>query len=87
MAGTNFNIRGIFPEVMELLKQQAKKQHISVNILILKLIEQGIGYSHAIQRPSYHELDSLAGTWSNSDAKEFEKNTQLFERIDEELWK
>lgn len=40
---------------MELLKQQAKKQDKSVNELILKLIEQGIGFRPS-KNISYHEL-------------------------------
>lgn len=86
MAVANFNLRGISPEVMATLKVEAEKQHTSVNLLILKLIEQGIGYSHQIKRPVYHDLDRLAGTWSAKDAEEFEKTIKDFEKIDEDLW-
>jgi hypothetical protein len=86
MNTTNFNLRGIASEVMVTLKQEAEKQNTSVNFLILKLIENGIGYSHAVKRPTHHDLDKLAGTWSAKEAKEFEKNTKDFETIDEDLW-
>jgi hypothetical protein len=86
MAMTNFNLRGLDAEVMSTLKKEAKKQQTSVNVLILKLIEQGIGFSREIKRLVYHDLDKLAGTWSAKEAKEFEKNTQYFEKIDEDLW-
>ena len=34
----------------------------------------------------YHELDSLAGTWSAEDSTLFDEKTNFFEKIDEELW-
>lgn len=86
MSTSNFNLRGVTSEVMATLKKEAKKQNTSVNYLIIKLIENGIGYSHAAKRPIYHDLDKLAGTWSAKDVKEFEKNTKDFEKIDQDLW-
>lgn len=45
MAPSNFNLRGISPEVMAILKREAYGKKISLNLLILQLIEQGIGFS------------------------------------------
>ena len=69
MSTTNFNLRGVDSCVMSLLKQEAEKRHISINFLILKCIEMSLGYSHKINRPTYHDLDYLAGTWDKKDAK------------------
>jgi hypothetical protein len=87
MSASNFNLRGVSSEVMTTLKQEAEKQNTSVNLLIIKLIENGIGYSHVVKRPTHHDLDKLAGTWSAKDVKEFERNTKDFEKIDGDLWK
>ena len=38
------------------------------------------------QLPIYHDLDSLAGTWSEGDAADFDKATEIFRQVDEELW-
>lgn len=84
MSAYSFNLRGIPTEVMAQLKREAKKLHVSVNILILKMIEKGLGITTAKQ--TFHDLDHLAGTWSDKDAQEFEKNTKYFEKIDKELW-
>ena len=84
MSASSFNLRGIPTEVMVLLKKEAKKLHISVNVLILKMIEKGLGFSRAKQ--TFHDLDHLVGKWSEEEAKEFEKNTKYFEKIDKELW-
>lgn len=84
MSSSNFNLRGISFEVMNLLKQEAKKMHKSVNQLILQMIEKGLGFSH--KKNEYHDLDHLAGTWSKEESKNFQKNTSFFEKIDKDLW-
>ncbi len=86
MSAMNFNLRGLSPQVMSILKKQASEQHTSVNLLILSCIEKSTGYSHKIQKPSYHDLDYLAGTWDKGDVKMFEENTAHFEKIDDEMW-
>ncbi|MEA5621302.1 hypothetical protein VB711_26205 [Cronbergia sp. UHCC 0137] len=35
---------------------------------------------------SYHDLDYLAGTWTQEDETEFLLNTQQFNQIDPQLW-
>jgi hypothetical protein len=82
---TAFNLRGVPPEVMTLLKKEAKRLHTSVNALVLKMIERGLGYTH--ERHVHHDLDHLAGTWSDSETKIFNENVRSFEQIDKELWK
>ena len=34
----------------------------------------------------YHDLDYLAGTWTQEDETEFLLNTQQFNEIDQKLW-
>jgi hypothetical protein len=84
MSAFNFNLRGIPSEMMALLKHEAKKLHISVNVLILKMIERELGCTSA--KPIYHDLDYLSGSWSSAEQKAFEKNTEYFEEIDKGLW-
>lgn len=87
MTASNFNLRGISPEVMSLLKHKAKELKISVNILILRLIEQGVGYSGKPKKVIHHDLDFLIGNWSQKESKEFDERVKVFETIDEEIWK
>ena len=82
----NFNLRKIAPEVMLLLKKEAVKQKISINSLLLKIIDQGLGIAHPVKKVIFHDLDHLAGTWSSKEKKEFDANIKSFENIDEELW-
>ena len=87
MTTSNFNLRGLSPEIMSLLKNQAKELKISINHLILKLVEQGMGMGGKPKRVVHHDLDFLFGTWSAKECKEFEERTKIFEKIDEEMWK
>lgn len=86
MSTSNFNLRNIAPSIMSLLKKEATKQKISVNSLILMIIEQGLGFTHQTQKNVYHDLDYLAGTWNNEDQKTFDDSIKSFEKIDKELW-
>lgn len=86
MSSLNFNLRGISPQVMTFLKKEAKANNTSVNLIILKMIDQGAGHVPKGKRKKFHDLDNLANTWSEKEAKSFEKNIKPFESIDKELW-
>ncbi len=85
MSTSNFNLRGIPSEVMAQLKQEAKRLHTSVNALVLKMIERGLGF--VCEKTIHHDLDSLAGSWSVAEGEMFKENTRAFEQIDQDLWK
>ena len=84
MTASNFNLRGIPSDVMDTLKKEAKRLHMSVNALALKLIERSLGFSR--EQFIYHDLDHLAAVWSSEEEEMFNKNTKSFEKIDKELW-
>lgn len=86
MATSNFNLRNISPDVMSLLKKEAISQQMSVNSLILMIVERGLGIAGKPHRAVFHDLDYLAGTWSDQDKKIFDDNVKSFEKIDGELW-
>ena len=74
-----FILKDIPSETMDLLKKEAKRLRISVNTLVLKMIERGLGLTR--EKPIHHDLDHLAGSWSAQEEKMFKKNTQSFEKI------
>lgn len=86
MAMSNFNLRNVAPGVMSLLKKEAAKQKISVNSLILLTLERDLGIAHQTKKKVFHDLDYLAGTWSDKDKKAFDDNVKSFEKIDKDLW-
>lgn len=86
MKTANFNLRNITPDVMALLKKEAAQQNVSINSFILQTLEQGLGISRQTKKTVYHDLDNLAGTWSEKDKSAFDKHMKAFEEIDKELW-
>ncbi|MBF8277651.1 MAG: hypothetical protein HW390_2724 [Candidatus Brocadiaceae bacterium] len=80
-------IRGIDDEVARLLKDRAKSEEMSVNGLILKMVNESLGIEKKKRIKTYRDLDHLAGTWSEKDAKEFQERVTDMEKIDKELWK
>ena len=84
----NISLRGIDEEMASRLKEEAKRQRVSVNALILKLIKSGVEASSRMQRRRvYRDLDSLAGTWTAKEASEFLNAVTDFEQVDPELWR
>lgn len=71
-----------------LAENTARREGISVNALVLRLLDQGLG---KVQRKSfehrYGDLDSLAGAWSEEEAAEFESATAPFSDVEPELWR
>jgi len=85
MTASNFNLRNITPNVMSSLKRKALKQKISINSLILHIIEEDLDLAPKAKQ-IFHDLDHLAGTWSYKEKEAFDDNIKPFETIDKEFW-
>ena len=73
---------------VEWLKAEAERKGVSIESLAVELIQKGAGRApESSTQPVYHELDSLAGTWTEEQATEFLKAVEDFELIDEHLWR
>lgn len=68
-----------------LLTTQASRWGMTVAELALQLIHQGLGVSSQTL-PIHHDLDSLAGTWSAAQEREFLEAVAPFSKIDKEIW-
>jgi hypothetical protein len=85
---TNLSVRGLDDKALAALKKRAAKEDVSVNTLVVRLIEQGLGLRRAKPALTRHDdLDALAGSWRKSDATEFERATAPFAKVDAKLWK
>jgi len=80
-------IRGIEPGLDRVIKSRAKQNNLSVNQWILQALKKVTGMGKESVFKKYQDLDALAGGWSKEEAKSFQKNTQIFEKIDEDVWK
>ena len=82
-------IRGVPREVEEIVKEEAKRKGISLNKAFISVLESasGIKIKNRKEKAIYHDLDHLAGLWSDEESEDFMKNLENQRKIDEELWK
>lgn len=83
----SITIRGIEPGLDRVIKSRAKQNNLSVNQWILQVLKKVTGMGKEPVFKKYNDLDALAGGWSEEEAEAFQKNTQIFEKIDEDIWK
>jgi len=84
----NLSIRGLDAKAIAALKRRAAEEEASVNTLVLRLIEQGLGLRRARSALTRHDdLDALAGSWRKQDAVDFERATATLRKVDAALWK
>lgn len=79
-------LRGIDDKTVEVLKERAKREGSSVNAVTLRLLRESLGLEKKKRNVVHTDLDYLAGTWSKEEESEFERNTAVFEKVDEEIW-
>lgn len=85
---SNLSIRGLDERALTALKSRAIREDASVNTLVLRLIEQGLGLQRSKPaRVRHDDLDALAGSWRPEDGVMFEQTTAPFGEIDTALWK
>lgn len=80
-------IRGIDPELDRAIKSRASQNNLSANQWILQSLKKFTGTGKEPVFKKHHDLDALAGGWSTEETKAFQNNTEIFERIDEDVWK
>jgi hypothetical protein len=77
------------PELERRIRSLADAEGISLNKAALKLLRKGAQMDSrgARDRCIGSRLDHLAGTWSDEEAEEMAAELEVFERIDEDLWR
>lgn len=55
------------------IRQRAKKQGVSVNKVVISLLQDHLGESEPRPARRYHDLDGLAGSWGRQEAEAFDK--------------
>ena len=72
--------------IAEQVAQEAQRHHLNLNEFILSLLKLGLLTWQQTEQPPYHDLDALAGTWSDEEADQFASTISDFSQIDESLW-
>jgi hypothetical protein len=79
-------LRKLPPEVAKMIRAKAEEDRTSLNRAVIRLLEEVAGTVRR-KKPLYHELDHLAGSWNEEEAKAFEEALESQRTIDEDLWK
>jgi hypothetical protein len=77
-------IRKVSSDLAKALVAESQLKSQSVNQTVLDLLHQALGLG--IHGGSDNGLGKLAGTWTEDEFVEFQKNTVMFEELDPELW-
>lgn len=88
MTGTTLTITNVDASTLRSLELEARRRGVDVATVARDLLREAAPPPPAPASPSgCHDLDPLAGTWTDADAKEFESAVGEFGRVDPELWK
>jgi plasmid stability protein len=77
-------LRHIPDNVGKGLRGRARKAGRSLNRSTIELLEQALGIRATDARR--RDLSHFAGQWDREARRTFERNTQMFEQIDAEVW-
>lgn len=80
-------LRNLPPSVEHTIRRRAKQKGMSVNKVVIRLLQEHLGESEKRPVRRYHDLDELAGSWSKQEAEAFERTLAKQRTIDPEMWK
>ena len=80
-------VRNLPPAVARAVREKARKERLSLNKAIVRLLEAATGVGQPAKPVVHHDLDHLAGTWSEAEYQEFMGSLREQRKIDPEMWK
>ena len=82
-ASVQYTIRRVPARVDRSLRQKSKQSRQSLNEAAIEALAAGLGLGE--DRPRFHDLDALAGTWQEDRA--FDAAIAAQDQVDAKLWK
>lgn len=83
---TAITLRNIPPKLQEVIRKRAGKAGLSLNKTVIRMLEEAAGQRATTGRGLHHDLDHLAGTWTDEEAAAFDVALAEQRRVDPELW-
>jgi hypothetical protein len=80
-------IYGFDDHLEQAINARAAQQNQSVSQWIVETLRHVLESDQESDMKTYHDLDHLAGGWSKEETERFLQNIQIFEKIDEDVWK
>ena len=71
------------------IRELARRERISLNQAVLRLLHQAAGIEGSSENPRTvgSSLDDLIGTWSEDEAREFQLAIADLDSVDEDMWR
>jgi hypothetical protein len=80
-------VRNLPPAVARAVKEKARKERLSLNKAIVRLLEEATGGEASSRQQRHHDLDKFFGTWTTREADAFDEALEAGRQIDPEMWK
>ena len=82
-------IRGFDDELADRIRGLARREGISLNRAVLRLLRRGAGLGDGSSGPDTvgDSLDHLIGTWTAAEAAEMGRALEDLSQVDEAMWK
>ena len=82
-------LRQLPDALARLIRRKAETEGLSLNRAVIAVLEERLGGApaRAHAETHHHELDALAGAWSDAEARTFDRALAAQRAIDPELWK
>jgi DNA-binding ferritin-like protein (Dps family) len=84
---SSITVRNLPPKVAKAIREKAKKERLSTNKAVIKLLEEATGASQGNRRVLHHDLDRFFGTWTKEQADAFDEALREQRQIEPEMWK
>jgi len=78
----SITIDDLDPAVLRRLHNEAQRRGVAVNVLVKDLLKRGLLQTDEPKRGPNHDLDALAGTWSDPEAEAFLAAIADLERVE-----
>ncbi len=82
----SITIHGLDDPLNTLIREEAKKQGMSLNKTIKKLLAESLGIATTSNDDHKKDFLDLFGTWRPEEARDFARRLGDFEKIDSEDW-
>jgi hypothetical protein len=80
-------VRNLIPEVARAVREKARREKLSLNKAVVKLLEEATGVAGRKTRVFHHDLDRFFGSWTDKEADAFDKALRAQRQIDPEMWR
>ena len=79
--------RQALPQVLHAPLTAARKEKLSINKAVVRLLEEATGAEKGKKKVVHHDLDRFFGTWTKEEADAFDDAMRDHRKIDPEMWK